>query len=113
MAQEQIDIVNERVTIAQAEIAKRAKRLEEITKRPGAKTAAFKEGAKLLADMIQSQSKIIDTVVFDAPKTYLEQTRNLKMVTGGMNQSAKEGIAYATDAMDAILDTLDAMSKTR
>ena len=111
MAQEKMDLVNSRVNSAQAEITKRAKRLEEIVKRPGAKSAAFQEGAKLLSDMIEAQAKLIDTVVFDAPKTYMEQTRNLALATGGMNNSAKEGIRYATDSMDMMLDMLDDMSR--
>lgn len=110
---EKPDIVNERVNAAQAEIAKRAVRLEKIVKRPGQKNAAFKEGAKLVAEMIENQSKLLDTVVFDAPKTYLEQTRNLGLATGGIHTPIKEGMSPATDAIDSMLDILDEMSKTR
>lgn len=109
MAQEKMDYVNDRVNAAQAEIAKRAKRLEMITKRPGAKSAAFKEGAKLLADIIDTQSKLLDTVVFDAPKTYLEQTRNLALITGGAHTPLNKEYAY----MDSMLDVLDDMSQGR
>lgn len=107
------DIVNDRVNIAQAELQKRAKRLEKIVARPGKKSAEFQEGVKLLNEMIHSQSKLLDIAVFDAPKTALEQNRNLMLLTGGMNENPIKGIKYATDAMDSMLDILDDMSNQR
>ena len=113
MAKEELDFINARVFDAQAEIEKRAERLKQISLRPGAKSAAFKEGARLLMGMIEGQSKLLDVAVFDVPKNALEQTRNLSLLTGGQNKSPVEGIKYATDAMDSMLDALDAMSKQR
>lgn len=107
------DMVNSRVDAAQAEIAKRAARLRDIVSRPGKKSPAFEEGAKLLADMIEQESKMLDVMVFDAPKTAIEQQRNLMLMTGKMNQTPVEGIVATTGAMDGMLDILDAMSKQR
>lgn len=94
-------------------MAKRAKRLERIVKSAGNKKSAggFIEGAKLVASMIEKQSKLYDTLVFDAPKTALEQQRVLMLTTGTMNQSVTDGIKSATNAIDAMLDTLEQMSR--
>lgn len=107
------DIVNERVDAAQKEMKKRAARLERIVKSAGAKknSAGFAEGVKLVGEMIRGQSELYDAIVFDAPKTAVEQHRNLMLVTGNMNQSVQEGIKPATDAIDAMLNTLEQMTR--
>lgn len=106
-----VDIVNNRVNEAQAELQKRAVRLEKLVKQTkGKKTSAsFQEGVKLLSEMIEGQSKLIDTIVFDAPKSRLEQMRNLQLTTGAMNVSPTQHIKPATDAMDMMLSTLEDM----
>lgn len=110
---EKKDIVNERVNIAQQEIAKRAERLEQIVAKSRGKHVAvgFKRGLELTREMIDKQSKLYDAVVFEAPKTALEQQRNLMLMTGTMNQPVQEGIKAATDAIDAMLNTLEQMSR--
>ena len=107
------DIVNQRVNIAQQELLKRANRLKRIvaSTKGKATSAGFSEGVRLVSDMIDGQSKLLDTVVFDAPKTALEQERNLMLMTGGMNQTVQEGIKASTDAIDAMLHTLEQMSR--
>lgn len=107
------DIVNERVNIAQAELKKRATRLNRIVSRAkGAqKTAAFTQGVTLATQMIEGQSKLLDSAVFETPTTALEQQRNLMLVTGTMNQTVQEGIKYAIDAIDATLNTLEELSR--
>lgn len=107
------DIVNDRVNTAQAELAKRAAELKRIvakqkTKKPN---PAFDEGARLVSQMIEGQSKLLDTAVFDTPKTALEQQRNLMLMTGTMNQSVQEGIKTTTDAIDSMLHTLNEMTR--
>lgn len=72
---------------------------------------AFEEGVRLLNDMIQSQSKLYDTVVFDTPKTSLEQMRNLNLMMGGMDKTVQQGIKSTTDYIDMMLDTLAQMSR--
>lgn len=108
-----VDIVNERVNAAQAELQKRATKLQNIVKKAQGKPKAvgFEQGVKLVSEMIEKQSKLLDVVVFDAPKTALEQQRNLMLATGNMNQTVKEGIKSATDAIDAMLHTLEVMSR--
>lgn len=105
------NIINDRVNEAQALLGLRAKRLEKLLKTTqGKKTSdAFKEGTRILADMIKGQSDIIDTFVFDAPKSRLEQMRNLQLTTGGMNQTPTQFLKPATDAMDMMLDQLEKM----
>lgn len=107
------DIVNDRINTAQAELLKRAKRLENLVKQARGRrpNPAFEEGVRLLNDMIQSQSKLYDTVVFDAPKTSLEQMRNLRLMTGDMNETVQQGIKPTIDAIDMMLDTLTQMSR--
>ena len=108
------DIVNDRVNTAQLELQKRSKRLEKIVKSAAARkkiSAGFKTGTDLVANMIVEQSKLYDVLVFDTPKTELEQHRNLMLITGTMNQSVQEGIKTATDAIDSMLDTLEQMSR--
>lgn len=107
------DIVNQRVDIAQKEMKKRAARLERIVKSAGVKknSAGFAEGLRLVSDMIRGQSELYDAVVFDAPKTALEQQRNLMLITGAANQSVQEGIKPATDAIDAMLNMLEQMTR--
>lgn len=107
------DIVNQRVNIAQQELLKRANKLKRIVAASKGKAASpgFSEGVRLVSNMIDAQSKLLDTVVFDAPKTALEQERNLMLMTGTMNQTVQEGIKSATDAIDAMLHTLEQMSR--
>lgn len=107
------DIVNDRVNTAQAELLKRAKKLESIVKQARGRrpNPAFEEGARLLNDMIQSQSKLYDTAVFSTPKTSLEQMRNLNLMTGGMDKTVQQGIKSTTDYIDMMLDTLAQMSR--
>lgn len=107
------DIVNERVNVAQQELLKRANRLKRIVAASKGKknSAGFDKGVKLVSQMIDGQSKLIDTIVFDAPKTALEQDRNLMLMTGTMNQSVKEGIKAATDAIDSMLHALEEMNR--
>ncbi len=107
------DIVNDRVNTAQAELAKRASALKRIVAKSKTKKLApgFNEGVKIVSQMIEGQSKLLDAVVFDTPSTALEQQRNLMLMTGTMNQSVQEGIKYATDAIDSMLRTLDEMTR--
>ena len=107
------DIVNDRVNTAQAELEKRAKRLKRIiTASKNKKTSAgFIQGIELVSQMIEGQIKLIDAVVFESPKTSLEQQRNLLLMTGNMNQSVQEGIKTETDAIDGMLDMLEQMSR--
>ncbi len=107
------DIVNKRVNIAQNELNKRAEKLKHIVSRAKGKRkdAAFAQGVKLVGDMIAGQSKLLDTVVFDAPTTALEQHRNLMLMTGTMNQTVQEGIKSTTDAIDGMLEMLEQMSR--
>lgn len=107
------DIVNDRVNAAQAELNKRAERLKRIVAKTKAtkQSAGFVQGVQLVTQMIEGQTKLIDTVVFDSPKTVLEQQRNLMLMTGDMSQTVQEGIKSATDAIDAMLDSLEQMSR--
>lgn len=107
------DIVNDRVNTAQAELAKRASALKRIVAKSKTKKLApgFNEGVKIVSQMIEGQSKLLDAVVFDTPSTALEQQRNLMLMTGAMNQSVQEGIKYATDAIDSMLHALDEMTR--
>lgn len=102
------DIFNERVDAAQQELQKRANRLKSIIEEKGKnRSDAFNEGAKIVANMISGQSKLIDKLVFNAPRTRLEQMRNLQLVTGNINQTPAQGIKSATDAIDCMLDALE------
>ena len=105
------DIVNERVDEAQRELMLRAKKLEALVK--GAKgkklSPGFKEGVSLTIKMIEGQAELYDKLIFDAPKTALEQRRNLMLLTGSMNQSVKEGIKTTTEAIDSMIASLQAM----
>jgi len=105
------DIVNDRVNEAQAELKKREDKLNKLIQSAKGKkvSAEFTEGAKILADMIKGQTEIIDKVVFETPKTMLEQRRNLQLATGDMNQTPKEFMKNSTDLMDMMLDTLEGM----
>ena len=107
------DLVNERVNIAQHELAKRAKRLDSIIANARGKRVAvgFERGTQLVRELIDKQSELYDAIVFEAPKTALEQNRNLMLMTGTMNQSVQEGIKTATDAIDAMLHTLEQMCR--
>ena len=104
------DIVNERVDEAQRELMLRAKKLEALVK--GAKgkqvSAGFKEGVNLAMKMIEGQAELYDKLIFDAPKTALEQQRNLMLLTGSMDQSVKDGIKTTTEAIDSMIDSLKA-----
>lgn len=110
---EKMDIVNERVNTAQSELDKRAKRLNRIVASArGKKTSVgFDQGVKLVSEMIRGQSELIDAMVFDSPKTALEQNRNLMLITGNMSQSVQDGIKPATDAIDSMLSTLEQMTR--
>ncbi len=107
------DAINTRVNAAQAELQKRAEKLKRIVARSKGKmaNAGFAEGVKLVTQMIEGQSKLIDTLVFDAPETKLEQQRNLILATGTPGQSVQDGIKTTTDAIDAMLETLEQMSR--
>ena len=106
-----VDLINKRVNEAQAEIQKRAVRLEKLVKESkGKKTAdGFQEGVNILREMIKSQSEIIDKAVFEAPETSLEQIRNLHLTTGLMNETPKHYLKPTTDAMDMMLKQLESM----
>ncbi len=108
---EKMDIVNERISAAQKELEKRARRLQTIAARGRAKKVSdgFKEGIDLVAEMIENQSKLYDTLVFDTPKTALEQQRNMMLLTGSMSQSVQQGIKSTTDAIDSMLDAIEQM----
>lgn len=109
------DIVNERVDLAQQELQKRAERLKQIVAANKGKSLGpgFTEGIKLVSKMIEDNSKLIDTLIFDAPKTALEQHRNLMLVTGNMSQTVAKGMKSTTDAIDGMLHALEEMSRSR
>ena len=110
MAEQKTDIINQRVDAAQAELQKRAARLTSLVNRAkGKNIPGFKEGVDHTRDMIEGQSKLCDTLVFDAPRTRLEQMRNLQLMTGNMNERVQQGIKATTDAIDGMLDTLTTM----
>lgn len=105
------DIVNQRVNEAKMELQLRAQRLEKLLNRAKGKnmTPAFQEMAQLTMKMIDSEVKSYDEMIFLEPKTVLEQHRNLMLLTGKMNQTVKEGIKPATDAIDTMIQTLESM----
>lgn len=105
------DIVNDRVNEAQALLLERGEKLKKLVESVKGKKVSkeFTEGARILSDMISSQSKLIDDVVFETPKTKLEQMRNLQLTTGGMNQTPTEFLKPSTDTMDAMLNALEKM----
>jgi len=107
------NIVNDRINAAQAELAKRAQELKRIVAKSKTKKLdpEFNEGVNLVSQMIEEHSKLLDSGVLDTPATAQEQERNLMLMTGTMNQSAQEGIKYATDAIDSMLRTLDEMTR--
>ena len=107
------DVFNDRVNEAQAQLQLRAKRLEQLLRQTKGKnvSADFKKGTELLAEMIDGQTKLIDTLVFEMPKSRIEQMRNLQLATGRMNQSPTEFIKTATDAIDAMLQQLEKMAR--
>ena len=107
------DIVNDRINTAQMELGKRAKRLERIVAAAGPKkkNEGFKRGVELVSGMISGQAELLDALVFEAPKTQLEQHRNLMLMTGSMKQSVQEGIKTTTDAIDSMLNTLEQMTR--
>jgi len=104
-------IIDNRVKEAQTLLAVRAKRLEKLLKSSQGKpqSEGFKNGTRLLSEMIKGQSELIDNMVFVEPKTTLEQMRNLQLTTGGMNQTPTQFLKPATDAMDMMLDQLEKM----
>ena len=105
------DVINHRVNEAQAILTLRAKRLERLVKSTQGKqtSEAFKEGTRILAEMIKGQTDIIDTFVFEAPKTRLEQMRNLQLTTGGMNETPTQFLKPTTDTIDMMLEQLENM----
>ena len=52
-------------------------------------------------------------MVFEAPKTVIEQLRNLRLATGNMDQTVVEGMKSTTDAIDGMLDALESMVRSR
>lgn len=108
------DIVNERVDAVMAELDKRQKKLDELkSKNPNNKSESFLTGVKLIQEMISGQKELIDETVFNAPKTAMEQHRYLMLMTGNMKQTPQQGIKAATDAIDAMLSTLESLSNQR
>ena len=111
------DVVNERYAQAQALIEVRAKKLNELIKKTNGKSfpkrAAFDEGVKHLQDLIENESKLLDTAIFDIPETSVVQMRNLHLTTGHASQTVPEGMKSATDAMDAMLKALTEMAEQR
>ena len=107
------DIVNKRVNEAQQELQKRAEKLKRIVDKTKGKKMSngFTDGVKIVSQMIEAQSKLIDTIVFDAPETRIEQHRNLMLATGTMSQTVKQGIKPATDAIDSMLEMLEQMTR--
>ena len=107
------DIVNDRVNEAQALLKVRADRLEKlVAKTKGKKVPKqFTEGVELVANLISGEAQIIDKIVFDAPKTYLEQMRNLQLATGGMNKTPAEYLKSATGTIDTMLEMLEGMTR--
>lgn len=105
------DLINNRVNEAQALLQVRADRLQRLLKSVNGKktTKEFREGVEHVAKMIEGESKVIDTAVFDLPKTRLEQMRNLQLTTGGANTTPTQHLKPATDVMDMMLSTLEAM----
>ncbi len=105
------DVVNERYSAAQAELDKRATRLGHIVQKSNGKpkNEAIAQGIKLVGEMISGQSKLLDTMVFETPKTALEQQRNLALATGNANQTVQEGMRSTTDAIDGVLEMLEQM----
>ena len=111
------DVINERVDSAMAEIEVRAQKLKKIKEMARAKNMlkdpGISDGIAIADKMISGQQKLIDQVVFEAPKTRLEQLRNLSLMTGNPNQSVKTGIKKFKDAIDEMLGMLETMVKTR
>ncbi|MBR4891898.1 MAG: hypothetical protein IKZ34_01815 [Alphaproteobacteria bacterium] len=107
------DYVNKRVNDAQEELKKRSEKLEKIVKKAGnaRKNQGFAEGVEIVSNLIRGQSELYDAMVFKAPKTALEQHRNLMLCTGSMNQTVKDGIKPTTDAIDAMLSALEEMTR--
>ena len=105
------DLINDRVNEAQAQLKKRADRLNKVVKSANGKkvSSEFTKGVEILSNMIKGQSEIIDKVVFEVPKTRLEQMRNLQLATGNMNQTPTEFMKDSTDLMDMMLETLEGM----
>ena len=108
-----VDIVNKRVNTAQKALAERADKLKELVLKTRGKpqSECFKEGVELLERLISAQSQLIDNLVFEVPQTRLEQHRNLMLTTGAMNQTVEEGIKSSTDAIDAMLESLEHMTR--
>lgn len=111
------DVINERVDSAMAEIEARAQKLKKIKEMARAKNMlkdpGISDGIAIVDDMISGQQKLIDQAVFEAPKTRLEQLRNLSLMTGNPSQSVKTGIKKFTDAIDEMLGMLETMINTR
>lgn len=109
------DVVNERFFAAQAELEKRAKRLERIVQKTKGKpkNEGIAQGIKLVGEMISGQAQLLDTMVFETPKTALEQQRNLALATGNANQTVQEGMRSTTDAIDCMLDMVEQMANQR
>ncbi|MBQ7127370.1 MAG: hypothetical protein IJO18_00095 [Alphaproteobacteria bacterium] len=105
------DVVNNRVNQAMAELKKRAERLSKLKERAKDKRVpmSFAEGMRLVSQMIEGHAELIDKVVFEAPKTSLEQMRNLALTTGNADQTVSEGISATTGAIDAMLESLEQM----
>ena len=107
------DIVNDRVNEAQSLLKQRADRLEKLVKSTKGKkmSEGFNEGVELLTKMISSQSDLIDKLVFEAPKTAIEQMRNLQLTTGGMNETPTKFLSNLTGAIDGMFAQLEKMAR--
>ncbi len=105
------DMVNQRFFAAQEELKKRAARLERIVQKAKGKpkNEGIAQGIKLVGEMISGQSQLLDTMVFETPKTALEQQRNLALATGNANQTVQEGMRSTTDAIDGMLEMIEQM----
>ena len=108
-----VDIVNDRVNEAQSVLKQRAERLERLVKSTKNRkmSAAFNEGINILQEMISGQSELIDKLVFEAPKTAIEQMRNLQLTTGGMNETPTEFLSNLTGAIDGMFAQLEEMAR--
>lgn len=105
------DVVVQRVAGAQALLLERAERLKRLLKRAENRKVPekFVEGAELVQQLIEGESELINNMTIDAPRTRLEQIRNLHLATGDASQSVEEGMKTTTTAIDSMLDLLEDM----
>ncbi|MBO4480392.1 MAG: hypothetical protein J5742_02070 [Alphaproteobacteria bacterium] len=109
------DLVAERVAEAQSLLIQRAERLKKLLDAPHNENPSeeFIKGAELVQKLIEGQSELLNQMVFEAPKTVIEQLRNLRLATGNMDQTVVEGMKSTTDAIDGMLDALESMVRSR